>query len=421
MNRTELAPGVFLTDIPGEKFKRCKISVHLVLPGRRQDATALAVLPHILERRCAAIPDPIQLSRRLFSLYGAELSSESSAVGENRVVLMGISGLKSEYALHGEDLESEYLALLCQLLFAPKLNDGVFVAEDVEIEKTKQADYLRSEMNEKRSYCLRQARRKLFGDTTLGIESAGYLEDIDALTPADIYAAYTDLLSRAQVEIMVCGVSKEKVAAGLLAQLGAIARAPVAFLPPAAAPQAQQFQHFSEEIDTVQGKLAILCTSGQQTDARGAAVMRMASAAYGGLPTSRLFMNVREKQSLCYYCASGYGAFSGVLTIDSGVDHDMAQRAGEAILQELRTVQQDLISEEELENARLALQTGYAAAKDSPDALVSFALNERLRMTDLSIDEAAALIDSVTREDIRAAMRSFSPAVQYLIRGKEGA
>ena len=95
MNRSEIAPGVFLTEIPGEKFRRCQLMLYLVVPGSREAATAQALLPHLLERRCAAIPDPTALSRRLSALYGADLTSESYAAGDARVVSVGRSGLKN--------------------------------------------------------------------------------------------------------------------------------------------------------------------------------------------------------------------------------------------------------------------------------------------------------------------------------------
>jgi hypothetical protein len=96
MKRIEIAPGAYVTEVPGDKFKRCKFIVHLVAPGRRTDATALALLPHVLDRRCAAVPDATALSRLLFGLYGAELASESYTAGASRVVTLGVGGLKNE-------------------------------------------------------------------------------------------------------------------------------------------------------------------------------------------------------------------------------------------------------------------------------------------------------------------------------------
>ncbi|MDL2324793.1 insulinase family protein [Ruminococcaceae bacterium OttesenSCG-928-A16] len=421
MNRTEIAPGVFVNQIAGQKFKRCKISIHLVVPGSRENATELALLPHLLDRSCAAIPDPLRLSRRLFDLYGAEIASESYTAGANRVLTIGISGLKNAYALQGEDLESEYLTLACQLLFAPKLQNGVFNAAEVEIEKEKQADYLRSEMNDKRMYCLHQARRSLFKNSPMGIESSGYLEDIEAITAQSLFATYHALLATAQIEAFVVGANAEKAAQILQNAMVAIKRSPAQQAKPVAIQPPANFEYFEKPMDTVQGKLCIMCTSGSVATPRQMAIMRVATAIFGGLPTSRLFVNVREKQSLCYYCAASYAGQSGVLTIDSGVDHASRERAAKAVLHELTQMQTQLVSEQELQNATDALTNAFTGVTDNPDALENWAFNERLRGTDLSIEDFLALLQNVTREEIRTAMASFTPAVQYAITGKEEA
>lgn len=415
MQRKHFANGAHITDVPGGKFKRCKISVHMILPNSREDATALAVLPHLLTRRSADIPSALELSRKLFELYGAELTGESYAMGASRVVTVGIAGIKSEYALEGEDLANEYLELLCSLLFNPLLENGVFAAEDVAIECEKQADYLRSEMNDKRGYCLRQARRKLYKNSPLGIESSGYLEDIPDTTPGKIYAAYVKLLECAQIEVLVCGINADSAAEYIGRQLVKLTREPKERLIAPVVPKSDEYESFAEPMATAQGKLAILCTSAHRDDAKGDITMRLANALLGGLPTSKLFMNVREKQSLCYYCASSYGFFGSVLIIDSGINHEDAAKAEQAILKELMDMQSMTVSEDELENAKRYLRSVFDTAKDSPDALMGFVFIENMKNTNRSLDETIRQLGEVTSNEVRDALARYSPAVKYLI------
>lgn len=421
MKRTQIAPGAYIQSVPGEKFKRCKIVFHMVAPATRAGATALALLPSVLERRCEAIPDPTLLSRRLFDLYGAELSTDSYTLGANRVLSLAVSGLKNEFALAGEDLAGAFVQLACDLLFAPKLAGGVFESEDVEIEKEKQSDYLKSEMNDKRSYCVRQARRKLFGDSALGIESGGYLEELPAITPAGLYEEYTAFLKNAAIEVIVSGMEADAAAEAIARRLEGVRRAPAAPNPVALFQTGAPFARFTEPMDTVQGKLCVLLPGAGAREGRGEAVLRVANAVLGGLPSSRLFTNVREKQSLCYYCASSYSSFSGVLGIDSGVDHQNAERASEAILAEFTALQNAPVSDWELDAAHLALTNAFDTAKDHADALANWVFLEQMRGSNLSLDEMGALVASVTAEEIREALCGFTPKIEYVITGKEGA
>lgn len=420
MNRISIAPGAYITTLPGERFKRCKTAVHLIVPSRRDNATALALLPHLLERRCAEIPDPMQLSRKLFSLYGAELSTDSYVAGERRIVTVALGGLKSEYALAGEDLEGEYLHLLSQILFAPKLRGAAFEEEDLEIEKQKHREYLKSERNDKRTYVLRQARRKLFGSSPMGIESSGYLEDIEKITPEEMYRVWRALLQEATIEVVAVGTDGALAGRALAEKLAELDRS----LPETSNPRApisEGARSFAEPMDTEQGKLCLLYTSGQLPDARAGVIMRMASALLGGLPTSRLFMHVREEQSLCYYCAATYSPFTGVLSIDSGVEHEQCSRAADAIRHELHMMQNETVSDEEMMQAKKALKSAFVSAADTPDFLSSWAFNERLRGTDLTLSEFLDLVESVTPEEVQRALSGFTEAVEYAITRKEAA
>lgn len=419
MKQIEIAPGAVLSYVSADKFKRCKIAIHLVVPNEREKATEYALLPNILTRDCEKISDPMELSRYLFELYGAEITSESYTAGTNRIITLGVSGLKSEHSMQGEDLEKDYIDLLCELLFAPKLQKGGFYAGEVEIEKEKQADYLRSEMNDKRSYCVKQARRRLFKDSPLGVESNGYIEDIAAITAQSLYEVYQEMLKIAQIEVVIVGVKPQKVARAIAARLADIERKPAGVEPFFALPNAANFESDQEVMDTVQGKLCILYTSGICADSQQFATMRVANAILGGLATSRLFTNVREKQSLCYYCVSSYAGKAGILTIESGIDHANREMAVKAISKEVEIMQEELVTEEEMKNAKDALMTSLVAAQDHISALEGWLFTERLYGTNLTIDEFATLVQNVTREQVRATMKKFVPALEYAIIGKE--
>ena len=169
MERKQLAPGVHITTLEADKFNRCRIAIHLRFPARRDTATLDAVLTQVLERGYAACPDMTALSRKLAGLYGADLGVELSGAGIDRVLSADICGIKDAYALAGENLTDAYADIVFGTVFEPYLVDGVFDAEAVRIETETQSLRLQAELNAKRLYCVRQARRKFYGDSPSGI------------------------------------------------------------------------------------------------------------------------------------------------------------------------------------------------------------------------------------------------------------
>lgn len=411
MEREQLLPGVALTQAPAEAFKRCRISLNFIVPGRRDTATVYALLPLVMERGYAGCPDMTRLSRRLARLYGAGLSVSGGTLGPNRVITVAVSGIRNEYAVGGEDLLSEYLELVFGTAFDPDVHDGAFDAQAVEIEKDKLYELQASEINDKRLYCLRQARRRFFGEDVGGLERYGYAEDVPSITPQSLYEAWRQMVTGATVEAVVLGAPTAPVARRLQAALGA-ARAPLALNRPHPMPLRPTLS-CAEPVAAVQGKLCLLFTMDGPLPPEQLSQMRLAVALLGGAPTSRLFVNVREKQSLCYYCSAAYSHISSCLSIDSGVDFADAVRAQQAILDELAALIHGPIPQKELDDTRRYLCCALDSVGDSLYSLENWLLGEISRGTLYTPQQVIQQLADVDAEQVQAMLQKFSLSVAY--------
>lgn len=415
MKRENLAPGVFLNTLDAQKFNRCRITIRFQYPACRETATASAVLPLVLERCCADYPDMTLLSRRLAKLYGADLSVDNSTNGANRVLTVSVTGIKDEFALEGEDLTAEYADLVFGVAFRPYLVNGRFDEEALAIERGKLRQQLQDEVNDKRLYCVRQARRRFFGDSLAGVERDGYLEEVDGVTPQLLTQVYEEMLCRASIEVTAIGAKDETVRRLLLAALEGRKRDWQAPLPGLFMPRRQP-DHQVETMDMVQAKLCLLFTAGRCTGAQEIAASRLAMALYGGSVTSRLFLNVREKQSLCYYCSSSYTSVTGCMMVDSGVEPANARKAEAAILKELAQLCDGPITDEEMEDCRRGLLSSLESVEDSLSGLEGWYFAEIARGGPVSTPaQARAALEQVTKEQVRQVLRQFTLSVSYLL------
>ena len=415
MKRENLAPGVFLNTLDAQKFNRCRITIRFQYPACRETATASAVLPLVLERCCADYPDMTLLSRRLAKLYGADLSVDNSTNGANRVLTVSVTGIKDKFALEGEDLTAEYADLVFGVAFRPYLVNGRFDEEALAIERGKLRQQLQAEVNDKRLYCVRQARRRFFGDSLAGVERDGYLEEVDGVTPQLLTQVYEEMLCRASIEVTAIGAKDETVRRLLLAALEGRKRDWQAPLPGLFMPRRQP-DHQVETMDMVQAKLCLLFTAGRCTGAQEIAASRLAMALYGGSVTSRLFLNVREKQSLCYYCSSSYTSVTGCMMVDSGVEPANARKAEAAILKELAQLCDGPITDEEMEDCRRGLLSSLESVEDSLSGLEGWYFAEIARGGPVSTPaQARAALEQVTKEQVRQVLRQFTLSVSYLL------
>ena len=419
LERKQLAPGVCITTLDASKFNRCRITLHLRFPAKRESATDAAVLALVLERGYAACPDMTALSRRLAELYGADLGVDLASAGTDRVLSADICGIKDAYALAGENLTAAYADIVFGTIFDPYLVDGAFDPEAVRIETETQARRLEAEFNSKRLYCVRQARRKFYGDTPAGIELGGYPGELVNVTPQSLKAEYDRILSTAYIDVMVQGVDEARVADMLLKKLDGIRRDPHPFAAPVAMP-ATPLRHFKEKVPGLtQAKLCMLFTRGTPEDLPSITVMRMAMSVFGGSTTSRLFRNVREKQSLCYYCGSSALRATGVMMVDSGVEPGREAQAEAAILKELNDLCTGPITEQEMDDCRRSLLSSLDSLGDSLGGLESWYYGQILRDEALAPPEyGKVLTNAVTADEVREVLQSYHYSVGYTLTAK---
>ena len=422
MKRTNLAPGVNLSWDPAQKFNRCRISIHFAFPARRETATAHALLPFVMERGYADCPDMTALTKKLARLYGADLTVDARPLGSNHNLCVSVTGIKDAFALEGEALTQEYTALALGTAFHPYLVDGAFDPEAVSIEKQMLKKLLEDEINDKRLYCQRQANRLFFGESPAGVRQEGYLDEVEGLTPAALTAAYRAMLREANIELIVLGCTEtqtEQIRDALLAELKLIDRAPVPLDVNSAMPRRAPERRV-ETFDTVQAKLCMLFTLGEPMRPEQLAAVRLAMAVYGGSVTSRLFLNVRERDHLCYYCTSSFQSFTGSMAVNSGVEHADAARAEQAILKELADLCDGPITDEELEDSRRSLISGMAGIEDSLGGIETWYYMEALRGWHIQTpDDAREALRRVTHDDVRAILRALSLSVSYLVTREE--
>ena len=423
MKRMEIAPGVHLSWDPAQKFNRCRVSIHFALPAKRETATAHALLPLVMERGYADCPDMTQLTKKLARLYGADLTVDARPMGANHNLCVSVTGIKDQFALEGEPLTQKYAELALGTAFHPYFVGETFDPEAVKIEKQMLKKALEDEVNEKRLYCQRQANREFFGDSPAGVRQEGYLEEVEGLTARQLTDAYYEMLRAASIELIVLGCGEaqtEAVKNALLEELSQVERAPAALAENMAMPRREPL-YKTETFDTTQSKLCMLFTLGQPMQPRQLAAVRLAMALYGGSVTSRLFLNVRERDHLCYYCSSSFQSFTGSMAVNSGVEHADAARAEKAVLKELADLCDGPITDEELEDCRRSLLSGMTGLEDTLGGIETWYYMEVLRGGPIqSPDEARSALCAVTKEDVRAILRALTLSVSYCLTREEG-
>lgn len=324
-----LAEGVRCLSLPDSRFKTSRLTVALLLPLKKETASAGALLPYLLRRSCAAYPDFTALQRRLNELYGASITAEVARIGEAQALVLTAAAIDDRFALAGEPVAESCAALLRQMLFEPVLENGCFRASDVRTEKRCLIERMEAEINDKRWYARRRCEELLCENEAYAVDRYGSPEAAAALTPESLTGTWRRVLAGARVQLILQGGAAVMHAAGPLreALAGVPGRKPLD-CPTVTAASYPAVRERVERMEVRGSKLVLGFRAGTAEPDGDVAAARLMNALLGGTPHSLLFRNVREKLSLCYYCASSYDRLKGILLVDSGVDGQNA-RPGE--------------------------------------------------------------------------------------------
>lgn len=401
IEQRRVCDGVNFSSIKDTKFKTIRISVNFMLPIQKSTVAVNAILPFLLSRASWEYPDYTKLGERLAELYGAEINADVQKLGDVQMLSISATGIADRYALNGESVSTELSKLLCSMIFDPPFENGLFPKDGFEQEKRQTIELLESEFNDKRTYARLRCEEIMCAKEPFGIGRFGTKEQIQNLKMEEVTQAWKYLIENAKIEIMVLGdCNPEPVYNDFYNAFQKINKTSTVPCITKNIKQAEKVNEVTEKMDVAQSKLVIgFRTAYAIPDAQMHAVKLM-TALYGGTPNSKLFVNVREKSSLCYYCSAQYVSMKGIMLVQSGVETKNVDRAKEEILAQLDEVRKGNFDDSELNAAKLSLCNGYRSVSDSLGGLEAWYLSQTFSHQMLRPEEAAARIMAVSREDI---------------------
>lgn len=416
--RKELSEGVYLTYVPAVKFKTGVLGVQLITPLDEQSAAYGALLPAVLRRGTMRHRDMRSIAAELDRLYGASIAYTVRKKGENQCLGFVGSFIDEEFVPGGERLLEPMADLIGEVLLDPLTHNGRFLSEYVESEKENLIDAIESLLNDKRDYADARLLEEMCRGERYGIDRLGTVENVQKITNQTLYRFYNELLATARIELFYCGSAAcERVEGALERALAALARERVvepAVSERVAAPA--ETRTITETMDVTQSKLAI----GYRASSEDSPALLLANLIFGGYSNSKLFLNVREKLSLCYFASSSYHRSKGIITVSSGIEAKNYDVASREITAQLKAVQDGAFEPWELEGARSCILSSLRSREDSAGRLEEYYLGQAATGLWEGTDELIEQLKAVTPERVAAAAQTIQPDTIYFLTGKEG-
>lgn len=417
--RISLGKNINLNLIKTNKFKSNLLSCYFMRPLDKKEVTKNPLIPLVLKRGSEEYPTNLSMQRKLEEMYGANLSIGVNKRGDSQVVRFSMEWANGEY-LNDPEYDYEITNMLKNIIYKPKLEEGVFKQSYVKQEKENLRKTINSKIDEKRSYAISRCIEEMCKDEKNSIYHLGYVEDLEDIDEKNLYNHYKDFLETSPIEVFYVGTFDEKFVKHLK-EIFAQERENIVEIQSDPLTISDDEPKFIEEsLDVNQGKLVLGAKVGiDYKDKLLYNGLILASNILGGGPNSKLFKEVREKESLAYYVASSVYKFKSILIIDAGIEFENFNKTKEIIELQLDRLKAGEFTKEDMDIGKSAVKTSMESIGDSIFLISEFFFSQLLSDEKRSLKKIIDDFNEITAEDVIQAAKKIKIDTVYFMNGKK--
>ena len=400
LETTDIKEGIRLHKIKTNKYKTNLMSVFLTSKLSRDDITKKALILTVLRRGTNNLKTQEEISKKLEELYGASFDCGIDKLGDKHVLKFYVESLNEQYLYQKEDILSQSLNILFDIVFNPLLENGAFKQEYIDEEKQNLRIIIEGQKDNKAAYATQRCIEEMYKEKPYGLYKYGYVEDLEKIDSKNLYETYLNLIKTCKIDIFVSGDFDEKTLEEKVKsnqQISKLEPRKVEYLnEESESSNTQEENVVRENMQISQGKLNI----GLDVLSDNKSAVSVYNAILGGGANSKLFQNVREKASLAYSAGSIYIKPKSKIIIKTGIEHKNYEKALQIIKEQIDDMKNGKFSDEDIQHAKELIIASFKAMQDEQDSEISFYFGREIQKESKDIDKQIKEVSEVTKQNI---------------------
>lgn len=417
--RQEIKEGITLHTINTDKFKTNLLSIYLTTPLDKENVTKNALIPAVLKRGNNTLQTSEEISKKLEEMYGASFDCGIDKIGDNQILKFYLESINNEYLPVKEDLLTESINKLIEIVFNPLLENNKFKSEYVESEKENLKQIINGKIDNKAQYAFTKCIEEMYKNKPYGLYKYGYIEELENIDSEKLYNQYKNLIQNCKIDIFVSGKINDNILK-IINENENIqrikARTPQYITEGQKADSSNEIKVIEEEMRISQGKLVIGLDINEDTK-NSKYVAIVYNAILGGTPTSKMFQNVREKASLAYTASSSYLKQKNNIFIRCGIEVQNYEKTVEIIKKQLEDMKNGNFTDEEINNAKTNIIATIKSIPDEQDTEITYYFGQELSEIKMNFEEYEKNVKVVTKQDIINLANKIKINTIYFLRG----
>lgn len=397
--------GIKIHKIETNQFKTNLYAVFLATPLKRENVTKDALIAAVLRRGTKNIISQDKISKELEEMYGASFDCGIEKTGDNHIIKFYLEALNEEFLPEKEELTQKCINILLDIVTNPFVENNGFKQEYVDGEKENLKQIINGKIDNKARYSLDRCVEEIFKGEPYGLYKYGYVEDLEKITPQNLYEYYKELIKNCKIDIYYSGIfdndNTEKIIEKRLQENNIEPRNAKYVINNEMTEKKQKSETktVEESMDVTQGKLVLgLQIDDNNKNSRFAASVY--NAILGGGANSKLFQNVREKNSLAYTASSSYIRTKNVILVHCGIDIDKYEKALETIKEQIEDMKKGNFTDKYIEDAKKLIISSVKSISAEQDTEITYDYGQELSNEHTTIKDYQQNIEQVKREQI---------------------
>lgn len=390
--------------INSEKFKSIYFSINFTMPVNKRQISENALLSAVLGKSNKKFKTQKEIQMYLYSLYGANFDIGIEKFGDLYNIEFRGECINKKYLPNNTDVVNEVLEFLYDAIYNPNVLNGAFDEEVVEREKDFILNKIREVKDDKLRYGIRKMEELMCKDEPFSTYVYGDEDDIYKITSSDLYKRYNEVISNSCITFIISGNLlgyediEEKVNNIFNNKL-------VSKLNYKDLIYNQKLNHNQEVVEESQQTTQSVLSYGlriNNSNSNDFYKLSVYNALLGGTPSSKLFQNFREKESLAYTVRSRYYRFKDIIIIYAGIQKENYEKAKLVIENEINKIKDGEISDEEFEASKKSIISDLKEWNDSKIALSKMFISNlfSLKNDSLTLEQMVEKFEKVTKQDI---------------------
>lgn len=403
MKKIKIKNGVNLVVLPTTQFKTLHIAIDFAAPLEIDTVSARSLLTYLTAVSSKKYPNQQKVAQKTIDLYGAQYQTDVLRFGQTHHVRYSLQMPAPTYIDTDGNLLHDAFEFLHDMIFDPLVRAEQLDQNTFEKEQQSLMNELASLSDDKQRYAASKLRELTYAVPAMAISSSGRVNDVKELTSKRVYQAYEEMLANDTMNIIVYGdVDETRIISELKSWPLLDHHEPV--LQPFYRQNSREIlaAATNTQADINQAILMIAYRLAIAPDDPKRFVALVMNAMFGGSPLSKLFMNVREKESLAYSIYSRWQNDTGFITVAVGLDSEKIQQTESMIQAQLSAIQDGDFSEETLLAIKASLINDYLSQQDSPNSEIALIFSRLLTNRETSVTDWVNAVNAVTSKDVAA-------------------